>query len=42
MRRVARVGDPIPDFELRDLDDRVWHRDELSGKPSVLFLFSSW
>jgi peroxiredoxin len=42
MRGMSRVGDPMPDFALPDLDGRTWHRDELAGKPSVLFLFSSW
>ena len=42
MRDLTRVGDPLPDFALPDVEGRVWHRDELAGKPSVLFFFSSW
>jgi peroxiredoxin len=42
MHRLTRVGDAMPEFALSDLDGRTWHRDELAGKPSVLFLFSSW
>jgi len=42
MRRLTEVGDPLPDFALPDLDGRMWHAAELAGKPSVLFIFSSW
>jgi peroxiredoxin len=36
------IGDPFPDFELPDLEGHTWTRTDVVGKPSVLFLFSSW
>jgi peroxiredoxin len=36
------VGDPFPEFELVDLDGRVWSRGDLLGEPTVVFCFASW
>jgi peroxiredoxin len=35
------VGQPLPDFTLRDLDGRTWSRDALRGKTVVLHFFRS-
>ena len=32
----------FPDFELTDLDGRVWSRADLLGQKSVVFCFASW
>jgi peroxiredoxin len=42
MHDLTQVGDPLPDFALPDLDGRLWHQNKLAGKPTVLFIFSSW
>jgi len=42
MPGLTPIGEPLPDFVLPDLNGRMWHRDDLAGRPSVLFLFSSW
>ena len=39
--RVA-VGDAVPDFDLRDLDDKTWNRDGLLGTPYILQFTASW
>jgi peroxiredoxin len=36
------VGDPFPEFELPDLDGRLWTRSDLHGRPTVLLCFASW
>jgi peroxiredoxin len=38
----ATLGDPFPEFVLRDLEGRVWSRSDLLGKPTVVFCFASW
>jgi peroxiredoxin len=35
-------GLALPDFELPDLDGRMWRRADLLGAPSVLFCFATW
>jgi len=40
--RRLHVGDRLSDFSLIDLAGRNWRLDDLLGRPSVLFLFSSW
>ncbi len=39
---TPQVGDPFPSFSLPDLEGRDWTRDDLLGKRTVLFGFSSW
>jgi len=36
------LGDTLPDFELTDLDGNRWRNEDLTGRASVLFYFSSW
>jgi peroxiredoxin len=36
------AGDPLPDFALPDLEGRTWTRDDLLGRPSVIFCFATW
>jgi len=36
------VGDAVPDFELRDLDGKIWNRDGLLGTPYILQFTASW
>ena len=36
------VGDAMPDFELRDLDGKIWNRDDLLGTPYILQFTASW
>jgi peroxiredoxin len=38
----AGVGDPFPEFELPELDGRVWSDRDLLGEPTVVFCFASW
>jgi peroxiredoxin len=40
--RLIRVGDPLPDFELADLEGNQRKKSDLRGLPTVLFFFSSW
>jgi hypothetical protein len=42
MSTGGRVGDPLPDFALSDLDGRAWTGAGLRGSPFVLFCFASW
>ena len=39
---VAQAGDPFPAVALADLDGRTWRREDLVGRPSVVFCFASW
>jgi peroxiredoxin len=36
------LGDPLPDFTLRDLEGGVWKGADLRGSPTVLFCFATW
>ena len=39
--RVA-VGDPVPEFNLTDLDGRTWSSEELKGSVYILQFTASW
>ena len=36
------VGDSMPDFELRDLNGKIWTRNGLLGTPYILQFTASW
>jgi peroxiredoxin len=36
------VGAPFPDFELPDLEGRIWQRSDLLDRAVVVFCFSTW
>lgn len=39
---VIEVGKPAPDFSLNDLDGKVVHLSDFTGKPVVINLWASW
>ena len=39
---IVQVGDPIPNFELTDLDGNEYSRESLMGTPYVLQFTASW
>lgn len=38
----VEVGDPVPDFELTDLDGQTWSKDALLGSVYILQFTASW
>jgi cytochrome c biogenesis protein CcmG/thiol:disulfide interchange protein DsbE len=36
---TLRFGDRIPDFEAKDIDGRTWHRADLAGKFTVIYIW---
>lgn len=42
--RLAKVGKPAPDFELKDTDGRVWRLSDFKGKKTVvlIWIFADW
>jgi thiol-disulfide isomerase/thioredoxin len=41
-RPVRRVGEAMPDFELRALDGRIWRRADLAGKVAFINVWATW
>ncbi len=39
---VQRVGETMPDFELRGLDGRTWRRADLAGKVAFVNVWATW
>lgn len=39
---VRRVGETMPDFELRDVDGRTWRRADLAGKVAFVNVWATW
>jgi peroxiredoxin len=39
---VIEVGKPAPDFSLNDLDGKVVHLSDFTGKPVMINLWASW
>ena len=39
---AGRIGEPMPDFRLPDLDGREWSAADLRGRRAVLFCFATW
>jgi thiol-disulfide isomerase/thioredoxin len=39
---VQRVGETMPDFELRDLAGRTWRRADLAGKVAFVNVWATW
>ena len=37
-----RVGETMPDFELRSLDGRTWRRADLAGKVAFVNVWATW
>lgn len=42
--RLAKVGKPAPDFELKDTNDKVWQLSDYKGKKTVvlIWIFADW
>lgn len=38
----AKIGMPAPDFQLRDLNGKIWKLSELKGKIIILNFWASW
>jgi thiol-disulfide isomerase/thioredoxin len=41
-RGWRRLDEPLQDFELTDLDDRIWTRADLDGKRTLVNLWAVW
>ncbi len=37
-----RVGEQLPDFELRDLNGKLWRSGDLKGKAVYINVWASW
>jgi hypothetical protein len=38
----ARIGDPLPEFALPDLEGHIWTGADLLGRRAVIFCFATW